>query len=421
VKMPTVDPAPAEGKPGNRTGTTVRGTRVPGKMVTGKTVPGKPVAGRFLWMDLLRGLAIVLVVFHHTVELLIASNGDIPLARTIDNIFDPFRMVTLIFLSGMLLPRSLAKSPRVFVLGKLARIGWPYVLWSVLVLALLRFTGNTSVDARSFLEIFYAPSIYLWYLGYVLVYYLIALVVPRVVRGLLIPVSVLAAAFLGEHFELQRFLFLFAFFLLGEAAARHSELLEAALNSRLLVVFAVPLAAGTSLAAVLGYSVRYQTLWVIGAAGGVYVLVVACREVARLKPAAFVAGFGRDSLVFYVTHWAALRVSWHVLDAAGVRSTPVLFAGMFLAGFAFPLALIQLKGRLPVVDYLFQLPIPGHWTASVVPGRHSAARIDAGIPVQARRSAVPSIHEDSARGIAGWERRLPSPRTRATSSLSRHP
>ncbi|NSX38244.1 acyltransferase family protein [Pseudarthrobacter oxydans] len=84
---------------------------------------------RMQWMDVMRGAAVLLVILFHT-ESQISGNlpGYEPIFAIFNDAVAPFRMPTLMLMSGMLLPRSLRKPVGAYLRGKLFVIGWPYLL-----------------------------------------------------------------------------------------------------------------------------------------------------------------------------------------------------------------------------------------------------------------------------------------------------
>jgi len=66
---------------------------------------------RVLWMDILRGAAILAVITFHSVTFIERYDFEATkLWKNLNETLTFFRMPVLIFLSGMLLPKSLAKS-----------------------------------------------------------------------------------------------------------------------------------------------------------------------------------------------------------------------------------------------------------------------------------------------------------------------
>jgi fucose 4-O-acetylase-like acetyltransferase len=88
--------------------------------------------GRMVWMDLARGLAVSFVILLHCATYLKDLGEPVPdWLRTVNAAFRPLRMPLLVFLSGMLLNRSLTKPPFIFAYGKFRSLLWPYVVWVV--------------------------------------------------------------------------------------------------------------------------------------------------------------------------------------------------------------------------------------------------------------------------------------------------
>ena len=165
------------------------------------------------WMDFARSVCILLVIFLHTTTVMQKYGVPFPdYIAVFNNFLDPFRMPLLMFLSGMLLEKSLAKPNREFLAGKFNLIFWPFLIWSQAIYA---------ADGRLTLEYILktpitAPSV-LWYLWFLCASYLIGLVLARR-RIPLVPVM-LACLVLSEllpaYLRMNRFAALLMFFLLG--------------------------------------------------------------------------------------------------------------------------------------------------------------------------------------------------------------
>lgn len=90
-----------------------------------------PGASRPTWMDVLRGAAVLLVLVFHSASLL--RYADLPVPRSaelLDAAVAPPRISLLVLLSATLLPRSVAKGSRDYLVGKWRAIAWPYLLWT---------------------------------------------------------------------------------------------------------------------------------------------------------------------------------------------------------------------------------------------------------------------------------------------------
>ena len=262
------------------------------------------------WMDGLRGLAIVAVVVLHA-ELVA---GPVPAVAALDAALAPYRMPLLVCLSGMLLQRSLAKGWRRHLRGKAEAVLWPYVVWAGLD------TAHVLLDAAVLGErvpwewvpaLAYAPHTYLWFLGHLFAYHLLATPLPAPARTLLGPVLVLAAGSVEGPLA-HRFLLLAGWFLIGDALGR----------------VVAPL-----LPAELG------------------------RWAARL-PWGPLTAVGRHSLVYYATHLIVVVYAVRVLRLLGVADPVPLFACAVVVPLLVGRLLVSLRGRRPV-DVLFRWPAVG--------------------------------------------------------------
>ncbi|WP_297409591.1 acyltransferase family protein, partial [Naasia sp.] len=169
---------------------------------------------RVHWMDLLRGGAVLLVVLLHVQDVAHQSSIPTPEAlRVFNQFFAPFRMPTLMFLSGMLLPPSLAKGLRRYYSGKVRNIAWPYLVWCLLFLLL-------GEGVRPIWDpLAWVAAGYLWYIFFLLCYYLLAPLVSRVNAGTICIALLLISTPLADGLP-KYFLFFAAFFFAGNGVAR---------------------------------------------------------------------------------------------------------------------------------------------------------------------------------------------------------
>ena len=72
----------------------------------------KEVENRYAWMDSLRGAAIILVIHFHVTEN-ISKYSDAPqILVDLTNLIAPLRMPILVFLSGLLVSKSILKGQK---------------------------------------------------------------------------------------------------------------------------------------------------------------------------------------------------------------------------------------------------------------------------------------------------------------------
>lgn len=310
--------------------------------------------GRQTWMDLVRGSAIVMVVCHHSLYLTTLFLGASPEPlRWLDRFWEPFRMPALVFLSGMLLSRSLRKRPLPFVAGKARGLAWPYWLWSSIILSM---SSGISLDAL--VHVLLVPPTYLWYLWYLFVYYLTALALTRLGVPVLtvVLVSYITSMFITEWLGLANFFYLFVFFMLGHLYVLHEACIRDLLSPRWVAAALLAVSICTGLISAAGVGVKFEAVWIIGVLAAT---AFALRIAPTLPETAIVARarwVGENSIVFYLAHWPAMWATCSLLVDIGVNS-PTVYIGLNLAvGLLSGWALATSRQRLPIVDALFVWP-----------------------------------------------------------------
>lgn len=317
----------------------------------------KTMNSRMGWMDLLRGLAVLLVVVMHAQALPMRSDMGVEEWQTANSYLQPFRMAMLMFLSGMLLPRGLVKPLPQYLWGKWAAIGWPAFVWL--------FLYGLYSDALSNWE-YWSSGSYLWYLLALLLCYSAALTIkplvnrPWVFSGscVLLAAASLCTAHFGEVIDplLTPTVYFATFFFLG-AGLRDFALSWTQAPALVVLVLAIYAAVmahlgiedgslhrGTIYAATTGLSGVAVALWV---APRLY------RLGPWLKPLTAVLEWaGRNSIVVYVAHFPVVTVVNRYL--LGWDLSPVQHvAACTAAGLAGTLLITALR---PVTAWLYVFP-----------------------------------------------------------------
>lgn len=135
---------------------------------------------RLTWMDDVRGTAILLLLLWHASAVPVLFGTEMPeVVRSANAFFMPYRMPTLMLLSGMLLARSLRKPLPTYYAGKIAMVLWPYLVWVIIAKAtFLDIEGMPWWHWRAW----YATT-YLWFLFFIGVYYAAAPLLRRLPPG----------------------------------------------------------------------------------------------------------------------------------------------------------------------------------------------------------------------------------------------
>lgn len=146
------------------------------------TSASRGAAARSDWIDIAKGIGILLVVYGHVARGLM--NGGVPLDRAwftaVDTVIYAFHMPLFFLLSGWFFVGSLTRrGPRDYLTTRVATVLYPYVLWSLLQggieLLLSRWTSQPLALA-DVLALGWAPRAQFWFLYALFLISLIALV-----------------------------------------------------------------------------------------------------------------------------------------------------------------------------------------------------------------------------------------------------
>lgn len=153
---------------------------------------------RTKWIDIARGIGIILVVYAHAARGLVLA-GTLPpsgWAIYVDSVVYAFHMPLFFILAGLNIERSVARGRRGFITNKLLTVVWPYFLWSFLHGG-LKLVGssytNSPISLADLLAIPFVPIEQFWFLYVLFLCQLaIALVLPR--RWLLVMLTAFGVA-----------------------------------------------------------------------------------------------------------------------------------------------------------------------------------------------------------------------------------
>ena len=328
----------------------------------GVPVPG---AGRVAWMDAVRGTAIILLLLYHCTAIPQTLGMPSPtLLRWFSAFFMPYRMPTLMVLSGMLLARSLRKPLSDYYAGKVAGVVWPYLVWVVIAkLVWLDAVGEPWWEWRAW----YATS-YLWFLFFLGCYYLIAPALRALPVWFPVAVTWLLAVLLVQGSVEQRLAYFAVFFFAGNALAAGPRLVERLtpryrlrLYGLLTVLFGV--------ASVIWTMPLLYNPWFapLSMAGGLLAIGL-CRRAAGAGPVLRAVRFvGRTSLVYYVSHFPLMvAISMSLVGTLD----PWSLAGVNLLAAGVTCTVLALACRRAPWRWLFRAP--GSVSTAVASGLRSA-------------------------------------------------
>ncbi|OFR86336.1 Mll2248 protein [Micrococcus lylae] len=309
---------------------------------------------RLLWMDVYRGLAVLLVVLLHAQTALVDSGlARSELVRDVNAAVGSFRMPGLLLVSGMLLTLSLRRPAGQYLAGKLRRIAWPWLLWTAVMLP---FFGL----AAALEPTWWLNGAHTWFLSVVFVGYLLGLALKRV-PPLIIAVVLFALAIRLEPDAItgglhewalvaERMTWFGGFFFVGAALGRWREDLPR-IPWQVMLLPAVVTWDWARRAIEAG---RYpseeswpvMTMSVIGVVSVLW-LLAQIPDNPLMRAFAWV---GRHSIVLFVVHYPVIRLLRRTVDLPeGIAGVGLLFA----AGAGVSLVLAALY---PWTKYLFEFP-----------------------------------------------------------------
>jgi fucose 4-O-acetylase-like acetyltransferase len=299
-------------------------------------------------MDVLRGVAIVLVLAWHAPAIPALLGYSIPDWLMAPNrALGPFRMPTLMFLSGILLPASLNKPMKDYLWGKVRMLAWPYLVWS-LVHLLVYGSAWPIYHPRAWIA-----TGYLWFLFFIGVYYVLAPLIRRA-PAYIPPLVLLATSIPVEPGLSKMFLYFGGFFFAGYLAGLHKDALQRLVQSRR-VVLACLVAACSFAVVSVSTNLAYQGQYALLSGCGIIVAIAWAQRIESRRWAGPLAHIGRHSLIFYTSHFPIMLGV--VATARAVHANNVaLMAGVgFVVALAAGFALVKYRDPLPI-RWLFRGP-----------------------------------------------------------------
>ena len=315
------------------------------------------------WIDAVKGLTIILVVFHHVFQGVQTSLGFSDLTLEIYSLTNPIRMPLFFLVAGFFAKKSIEGKLSKFIETKVAHFIYLYVLWSVISItirsALSSFTNN-NVQYTDILNIFWEPTFTIWFL-YAL---LIAFVVARITRALPPIIQIIGAltlAILVDNIPdgsniLLKTIKLYPFFIIGVYC---SYLIRKGIENKSALIFF----AGTTLyivgtALLFKYEIELKSfIYYIIAAFGVSSLMAAVRLLGNIKFIFNALQYsGERSIYIYLMHFLPAAGSRVILEKIGFTEPMIITLVGALISVLSCLAVCEVLRRFEVTNILFQLP-----------------------------------------------------------------
>jgi fucose 4-O-acetylase-like acetyltransferase len=309
---------------------------------------------RLAWVDVARGIGIVLVVYGHALRAQISSGHVDPAwhASIQDRTIYAFHMQLFFFLAGLFVERAVARGAVRFANDKAWTIIYPYFLWSIVSITLAAAAGpatNTAMDLGRVATIWREPVYQYWFLYVLLICNLVAFL-TRADWRIAILLIVAAIAGMADFFPYMPgvavgfFPFFFAGLILRPRLVDRPVSVGAAVVA--LVGGGLGFVAITAGAGSLGwlpervFQLLAATLGVVAVVGGAILLGHRAKVLAWL---------GTVSMAIFLLHTlfsAGLRMA---LVRLGMTSPPGLLITCTLIGFVGPVIVLLVARRFGIV------------------------------------------------------------------------
>lgn len=308
-----------------------------------------PPASRLYWMDALRGLAVFLVVLQHSTSFPRQRGTDLGLGF-IDvsaDILAPYRMPLLLLLSGMLLGPSVRKPLIGYYEGKVRKVLWPLLVWGVIT-----GVAEAKVDLLLTLDYWKSGPMHMWFLGVLLIYYLIGPITRWVPPWVVVAVFVgILMLFNPEEFFYRRILYYGVFFFLGAALLPHlDKILKRGVWFPIVLGMVGVVVSLGSLAGWIEVN-PYQALWSVATpVAGLAAIVWLGPNLPRMR---WLEWAGRRSIILYCAHFPIMI--WITMNMAHLAEySPLRFYLFQMSlGLGVPVLLALLY---PYSKFLFEFP-----------------------------------------------------------------
>lgn len=303
---------------------------------------------RMRWMDAARGLCIILIIMLHSSSIIQDFGIHVPyMIKEFNNIFLPYRMPVLMFLSGMLLHKSLKKDVVSYSLGKFNQLYWPYVFWNIVA-----FTVMGALTWKNMLQSVAVSPLSYWYLLYMFIFYMSVVILKNIPELIIIILSLLLANFLLEVRNFSRLFFLFSFFMSGYYLL---PLCRKIIGNRFVAAIGIVLTVTGMILVFTGNWQKYAIIY----AWMPFAAIAAIISLSDLYKSNFIGNLiefvGRGSLVFYIIHQISNNISIRVASHIGEDRFYVLFAVLMINGLFFSTVMQLLRERYAPIAVMFDL------------------------------------------------------------------
>lgn len=269
---------------------------------------------RIAWLDICKGLGIVMVIVYHTFEGIQNTFSDSPFIEPITQYFRIWLMPMFFIVSGMVASFGINSDPRKKQKSKVFDWIYIYIIWSFIIYA-VRFLSNsitnTKMEASEILYILWDPVPTIWFIYALLLCYLFAVLFRSRNPTLLLLIAFCANGFNSLTFGLfpetilQRFAWILIFYILG---AFYSHSIIELIRSKYSIILAISFLMVAPIAAIYREFLSFPILPVLSiylSLGFISMVYLISQIVSSyfLLINKWLAYLGSISIFIYLTHF----------------------------------------------------------------------------------------------------------------------
>ena len=308
---------------------------------------------RAVWIDGLRGTAILLVIVWHTMHYSGASLRETWLWSASGQL-GSLRMPLLFLLSGLFLSRALAKPGITFLYGKFANLAWPFFIWALILIPLkFGYDGLFDVDR-------WGTSTELWFMFYLLIYFGVAYFLKAFSFGLLAAASLIVTMTVAPETLASKFGIYAIFFFSGAAIGPMLLRVRAGVTPARIFCLITLSALHIGIQLLIPQGARTHLIvepipFLLTAVPLVAIATIVGCMFFGTQACAPLQWVGQHSVVFYLTHMPFLFLVKAITSPLGVSDGWAAFF-VLVASVAGGVFLVRLR-KNPWVDALFLFPL----------------------------------------------------------------
>jgi fucose 4-O-acetylase-like acetyltransferase len=323
---------------------------------------------RMAWVDYLRGIAIILVVYRHTFIGIERSNIEVPaILENANLMFYSFRMPLFFILSGVFINASIGrKSFGKLVYSKFELLIYPYFIWATIQITLQLLMSNYTNATRTpydYLKLFYQPQALdqFWYLPALFnctIVYLILKAKLHVPAWMQVIIGI-GLNMLGPHLKdismIADWMDFYIYFALGDLCSTlfFKESSQRFFKSPFTLLAVTPIFIVTELWYLRDlpeHNFQYLAIAVIGC----FCMIVLAFRLESFNILRWLRVVGFHSLFIYVIHVLVTSFTRTVLTRAlGIHNPEILLVCGISAGVTIPIVFYNLLVKDGILWFLF--------------------------------------------------------------------